>query len=442
MAIRPWRKNLSLYCVLFFVPMFAVGLISCGKKEAPKPQTDDVKLIKLMTVETSLGTGRREFPGKTQATQIADLAFRINGPLVQLPVQEGQYIAKGELLAQIDPRDYETIVKQVSASLQAARAQLQAMQAGARPEEMERLRADVAAREATLEEVKTRYDRYRKLYEEEVISKQQLDSVRAEYNVAVQSLESSKQAMAQGQTGARSEDVDAQRATIGGLEAQLQEAQDALADTELRAPFDGIVARTYVENHEFVQAKQNILSFQDPQRIEIAIDVPENELARAGESIVHVRSVIGSLMNITATFPAYPGREFPVELKAFETEADPTTQTFRVTFIMDQPGEPPIVPGMNAVIKAKRSADSGELITEFYIPLNAIFADSAGNKNLWVVDPATEQVQRRQIVADEMSGDRIRVADGLEAGETIAISAVNSLREGMKVKQMPDLEKL
>ena len=439
MAIRPWRNNISLYCLLL---VLAMGLISCGKKEAPQQKTDDVKLIKLMTVEASLGSGRREFPGKTQATQIADLAFRINGPLVELPVQEGQYVEQGELLAKIDPRDYETIVKQVSASLQAARSQLQAMQAGARPEEMERLRADVAAREAQLEEVKTRYDRYRKLYEEEVISKQQLDSVRAEYNVAVQSLESSKQAMTQGQTGARVEDVDAQRATISGLEAQLKEAQNALADTELRAPFSGIVARKYVENHEFVQAKQNILSFQDPKRIEIAIDVPENELARAGESVANVRSVIGTLMQITAIFPAYPGREFPVELKSFETEADPTTQTFRVTFVMDQPGEPPIVPGMNAVIRAKRSADSGEPVTEFYVPLNAVFADTAGNQNVWVVDPSTQQVQRRQIVADEMSGDSIRVTDGLQSGEVIAVSAVNSLREGMKVKQMPDLEKL
>ncbi|MCP4400374.1 MAG: efflux RND transporter periplasmic adaptor subunit [bacterium] len=442
MAIRPWRKNLSLSYMLCFLLAVAMGLLSCGKKEAPETVKDDVKLVKLMTVEASLGSGRREFPGNTQATQIADLAFRIGGPLVELPVAEGEYVEQGELLAKIDPRDYETIVNQVSASLQAARAQLQAMEAGARPEDMARLQADVSAREATLDEVKTRYDRYRKLYEEEVISKQQLDSVRAEYNVAVQSLESSKQQLSKGQTGARVEDIAAQQATIRGLESQRKEAQDALADTELRAPFSGIVARTYVENHEFVQAKQNILSFQDPQRIEIAIDVPENELARAGESVANVRSVIGTLMHISATFPAYPGREFPVELKSFETEADPKTQTFRVTFVMDQPGDPPIIPGMNAVINAKRSTDSGELVTEFHVPVKAVFADSAGNKNVWVVDPATQQVQRRQIVADEMSGDNIRVADGLQAGEVIAVSAVRALREGMKVKQMPDLEKL
>ena len=432
-------RKLLIGILLIFI--FSSLVIGCGKEEVVE-EKETVKLIKLMTVQPSTSSGRREYPGKTQATQIADLAFRIAGPLVELPIKEGQSVEKGELLARIDPRDYQTIVNQVSASLQAQRSQLQAMEAGARPEEMERLKADVAAQEATLEEVKTRYDRYRKLYENEVISKQQLDSVRAEYNVAVQTLESAKQQLTKGQTGARVEDIEAQRSTIRGLEAQLKEAQDALVDTELLAPFSGIVARKYIENFEFVQAKQKIVSFQDPERIEIVIDVPETELARAGESRASVRQITGTLVNIYATFPVYPGREFPVELKSFETEADPKTQTFRVILIMDQPGDPPIVPGMNAVVKAKRTEGSGDLLTEFHVPLNAVFADSAGNQNVWVVDPATQQVTRRQIVADEMAGGNIRVEDGLEVGEVIAISAVRALREGMKVEQMPDLEKL
>jgi RND family efflux transporter MFP subunit len=280
------------------------------------------------------------------------------------------------------------------------------------------------------------------LYEEQVVSKQQLDSVEAEYNVAVQSLESAKQQLAQGQTGARVEDIDAQKATINGLEAQLQEANNALQDTELRAPFDGIVARKYVENHEFVQAKQRIVSFQDPQQIEIVIDVPEIELARAGQAVANVREVIETLIYIYATFPVYPGREFPVRLKSFETEADPRTQTFKVIFVMDQPEDTRIVPGMNATIRTRRTDVEGDAPAEFYIPLDAVFADSVGNQNIWVVDPATQQVSRRQIVADEMLDARIRVTDGLASGEMIAISAVHSLREGMKVKQMPNLKEL
>ncbi|GAK53175.1 efflux transporter, RND family, MFP subunit [Candidatus Moduliflexus flocculans] len=222
----------------------------------------------------------------------------------------------------------------------------------------------------------------------------------------------------------------------------MQDAQNAVTDTELRAPFNGIVARKYVENHESVQAKQKIVSFQDPQRIEIVVDVPENELARAGENVAKISTVIGTLVQVTAVFPAYPGREFPVELKSFQTEADPKTQTFQIRFVMDQPGEPPIIPGMNAVIRAKRTAETGEVKAEFHIPVSAVFADAAGNSSVWVVDPATQQVQRRQIVTADMAGDRVRVTDGLATGDVIVISGVKSLREGMKVKQMPELDKM
>lgn len=435
------RQIRTLIMGIVLLLIFSGLVIGCGEEEVVEQQ-ETVKLIKLMTVTPSGSTGRREYPGKTQATQIADLAFRIAGPLVELPIKEGQVVEEGGLLAKIDPRDYDTIVNQVSAALQAERSQLQAMQVGARPEEMARLHADVASRKSTLEEVTTRYDRYRKLYESAVISKQQLDSVRAEYNVAVQNLESANQQLAKGQTGARVEDIDAQQSNIRGLEAQLKEAQDALVDTELLAPFRGIVARKYVDNFEFVQAKQRIVSFQDPQRIEIVIDVPESDLARAGEVLASARQIGGTLANIFATFPAYPDREFPVELKSFETEADPNTQTFRVIFIMDQPGDPPIIPGMNAVVQSREPEGAEESGAKFYVPLNAVFADSAGNQNVWVVDQATQQVTRRQIIANEMVGSSIRVEDGLAVGDVIAISAVKALREGMNVEQMPDLEKL
>lgn len=443
MSVRPLlARKIGVVAILILAVVF--GLIGCKKKEEQPVQApkDDVKQVKLLTIEPSLTSGKREFPGKTEATQIADLAFRISGPLIELPVKEGQRVQEGELIAKIDPRDFKTVVKQVSSSLENARAQLKAMQAGARKEEIGRLQADISAKEASVAEVKTRLDRYSKLYKDKVVAKQQVDTIQAEYDMKVQALESAKQAMSEGKAGARAEDVDAQQATIRGLEAQLQDAQNAVTDTELRAPFNGIVARKYVENHESVQAKQKIVSFQDPQRIEIIIDIPENELARAGERNASVSKVIGSIIQVTAVFPSYPNKEFPVELKAFETEADPKTQTFKATFVMDQPADSPIVPGMNAVIRAKRTVEAGAVITEFHIPVQAVFSDAAGNPNVWIVDPATQQVQRRQIVVNEMAGDRIRVTDGLAAGDVIVLSAVKSLLEGMKVKQMPELDKM
>ena len=69
-------------------------------------------------------------------------------------------------------------------------------------------------------------------------------------------------------------------------------------------------------------------------------------------------------------------------------------------------------------------------------------SDARGGKNVWVVDSETQRVQSRQVVADEMVDDRIRVTAGLQPGEVIAVSAAQSLREGMRVSEMANLGEL
>lgn len=414
----------------------SVLLAACGGESAP-PEPKGPKLIKLMTVGGDVQGAAREFPGQAKATRAADLSFRVSGVLQKFPAQEGQQVQEGALVAKLDPRDFETGVTNVEGSLEVARAQMAALRTGARPEEVARLEADVQARQAVLTEVQLRFDRFKELVDAGAISRQEFDQVKAERDVAAQDLEASNQALEAGQSGARQEDIDAQEARIRSLEADQTRARDALADTELRAPFSGIIARTYVENFEEVKAKQNILRIQDSSKIEIVINISESDLARAGEARMTIEEVAARAEG-KVRFTAYPDREFPVTLQSFETEADPETQTFEVTMIMDQPDDARIQPGMNAIVVGSGKL-SGGASGSIFVPLHSIFADSAGQKNLWVVDPSTQQVQARPVEADQMSGDRIRITQGLSPGEIIAISAVHSLREGMEVAPMPEL---
>ena len=199
----------------------------CKKSPPEKKPREDVKQIKLLTItDMSELSGMQEFSGITRAIQEADLAFRVPGTLKEFSVIEGQEIKKGDLLAKLDPRDFEIAVKQASASLQGAQAQLKAMKAGARPEQMAQLKANVQAREAQLDEVEARYKRFKQLYKEKVISKQQLDAVQAEHNVADSQLEAARQQLAEGQKGARDEEIEAQESQIRMLETQWQQTHN------------------------------------------------------------------------------------------------------------------------------------------------------------------------------------------------------------------------
>jgi len=120
-------------------------------------------------------------------------------------------------------------------------------------------------------------------------------------------------------------------------------------------------------------------------------------------------------------------------------EADIQTQTFQVTFAMPQPDELRVLPGMTAEVSVyivdgtTEGAPSGE----FLVPAEAVFASPSGNPQVWVVDTGDLTVHSRDVRVGPVTGaNSIRVLDGLEGGETIAVAAVHQLQEGTKIRLM------
>lgn len=436
---QPKRIDIAVWIAIIPFLFVAVLLNGCSKEETPPP-TDTVKLVKLMTVGSMDIFNEREFPGRAEAFQSADLSFRVSGPLVALPFEAGQKVKKGDVLAEIDSRDFEVKIKNIESSLQAAQAQLKALQSGARPEDKARLQAQVSAAQASYDETKLRFDRYEELLKNEAISRQEYDIVNKEFEVARATLESAKQEFQIGESGARAEEVEAQQAVIDGLTAQLKEAQNAFADTKLIAPFDGIIVRTFVDNFEDISAKDPIVRLQDVSKIKITLQIPEGLMAKSPDrpkSLEELRDTpVGE-----ASFTAHEGVVYPVRLFAYESEANPQTQTFEVTVVMDQSETHPIQPGMNATVRSGRTKNVMSTLS-LTIPISAVFAKPDGSQHVWVVDPATNEVSLRAIETGKVVGDNIVVESGVENGEIIATSGVNFLGEGMKVAQAPDLGEL
>jgi RND family efflux transporter MFP subunit len=210
--------------------------------------------------------------------------------------------------------------------------------------------------------------------------------------------------------------------------ANLAKAEKAMSDTRLLAPFRGRVANRLVENFQDVQAKQPIISLQDIDELEILVDLPESQIIRGprrGEQAP----------NIVARFDAFPNQRYDLEIKEFSTQADPTTQAFRVVLSMPQPEQFDALPGMTAIVEVEFAADGYAEGPSFDVPAIAVFADETGSSQVWVVDPENSTVQRRKVETGKLIGtESIRIDSGLEAGEVIAISAVSRLREGMAIR--------
>jgi RND family efflux transporter MFP subunit len=379
-----------------------------------------------MVVTAGGDTHVRTFPGKVEASKKAELAFQVPGLLVQLPVKEGQRVKKGELIAQLREDEFRARLKALQGELDQARAALQALRAGERPEERLRREAQVRAAEAKLANARAEADRDRRLLAARAVSREVAERSATALDVAREDYAAARQVLEKG-TIAREEDIQAKEAAVRGLEGRVVEAQIQLADCTLRAPYDGVIAQRFVELKQNVKAKAPVVKFQDVDEIEVAVDVPETVMA-------NIRSA--DIVQTLAELSGAPGLQFPVHIKEVAQRADPTTQTFQVRVAMKTPKDVNVLPGMSATV-ALTYRRARVLGGQVLVPISAVFKDSKGEQVAWVIGP-DEIVARRPVKIGAATGSQLEIVDGLQPGDRIAVAGVSFLREGMKVRDLGD----
>jgi len=402
--------------------------------DPPEPKIEKPRIIrpaKLYEVETVAQSVSRSFSGVVKAAKEVDLAFRVSGPLVQLPINRGQEVAEGELIAQIDPRDFQVRLASVTSQLEQAEAQLSAMKTGARTEVIAQLENQLRAAKADYENAQVELKRYEQLLEDGVESQSAVDRRRLRRDTAKETMHAAEQQLAQGKKGARQEDIDAQEASIRGLQAQKRDAENALADTSLKAPFAGRIARQFVENFQEVRAGQAVVSLQDVSNVEIVADVPETLVALATREYIE---------SIHVTFTSVGDRKFEVEFKEMETEADQRTQTYAVTVTMPASDDVRLLKGMPAELHVGLKGMGGRE-EGFIVPVTAVFADESGNPHAWVARAASGKegvfdVERKAVKVDKMSGAQILVLEGLEGGDLVVTAGVHFLDDETQVRRL------
>ena len=410
--------------------LLPVAVLSACDSEPDMAQAPEVvRPVKAMKV-TDVGQMRqRWFPGRAEATQEVDLAFRVAGPLITRPANVGDVVKAGYVVARIDPRDFEVALRNVEGQLEAARAELAAMRQ-ARPEDIRRLKAAVERAQAANRLGEQEFKRIIGIRDEApgAVSQDMVDRATEQRDRTAAELRRAREDLRIGERGARAEDIAAKEAEIRSLEASVESASDQLGYTYLRAPFDGTIVATYVENFEDVRAKQPIVRLLDASRIEMTVDIPESLISLAPQ-----------VKEVTVIFDPFPDREILAEIKEIGTEASATTRTYPVTLIMDQPKGITILPGMAGKATGRRVEEMAADQTSVEIPVSATFtAGTGGQSFVWVIDEAAKTVSQREVEVGELTNRGIQVLEGLNSGEWIAIAGVHSLKDGQKVRVLED----
>ncbi|MBC7132265.1 MAG: efflux RND transporter periplasmic adaptor subunit [Roseovarius sp.] len=250
-----------------------------------------------------------------------------------------------------------------------------------------------------------------------------LDRARAAHDLARTELE---RATALSERGVAADArLDTARAEFAQAEVALREAERRLSQTRVRAPFDAIVARTFTEAFTNVTPAEPVVRLHDVSEMLIRISLPEDLAAAA--------RVQPELFDVTATFPAAPGYRARLEPRSFAAEADPSTRTFDIEFRIVGEVDPRILPGMTAKVSVGER-DNAATMRAVSVPVSAVDTTSRADPTVWIYDPETGTVTRRNVRIGLPRGSQIIVLEGLAAGELVVSAGWWRLREGMKVR--------
>ncbi len=407
----------------------AVGALYFGLGQADRSSSEitaaPARPVRVVQVKSTPLVLSREFSGVTKELRESKLAFRVSGPLQSFNIQVGQRLAEGDVIARIDPRDFELAVVRVEAGLAEAEAGLKAMREGARAEDIAALEAKLGGAESKLHEATLFRDRFEALVKDGSVPQARFDNAAAAFAVAEAEVKVTQKQLEKARQGARIEEIEAMEAKIAGLKAQLGTAHNDLDETALRAPFPGVVSQKYVENYETVAAGHPVVSLLDCSAIDVTVGIPEGIVIQQDR-----------FRNFVCELDAYPGRWLSATLK----EVGPTIQhgklSYPLTVTLVLPSDLVVQPGMTARVRMEIRQPSSTS-TGFLLPLIATLPDDNGKPCVWVVDPKENVVHRQPVTLGEPTNDGVEVTSGLQSGQWVVIAGASLLHEGQRVRVEP-----
>ena len=212
-------------------------------------------------------------------------------------------------------------------------------------------------------------------------------------------------------------------------QAALSLARDNVKYTRLKAPYGGTVARTEVENYQFVQAKQPILYLQGDKNIDIEFAVSERFFANLKKD--------GEDYQPELSFEGAPDKVFKASYKEHEASADDRTQTYIITLTMPNPEGILVLPGMSVDVAIDLSKIMRKATTWPQVPVEAVFnPDGKDSAHVWRFNPEDSTVSAVPVTLGQVNGNGVEITSGLETGDKVVSAGVHHLEEGQEVREL------
>ncbi|TAM93150.1 MAG: secretion protein HlyD [Rhodanobacteraceae bacterium] len=263
-----------------------------------------------------------------------ELAFRQSGRVAAMVFEEGDPVAAGTVMARLEATPYREKLAAAEAELGMARAGLDKLRRGNRPQEIAQARERVSQAQAAARDSERNFQRQNTLLGTGAASQRVVDAARAARDQSAAELASARAALSLATAGFRSEDVAAGEARVAAAEAAVAQARTALADTMLLAPSDGIVITRVREPGSMVASNTPVYTLSLRHPVYVRAYIGEPDLGRIAPGMrVSVRSDLSEKVYHGQIGFISPRAEFTP--KTVETTDLRTDLVYRLRIVMD-----------------------------------------------------------------------------------------------------------
>jgi HlyD family secretion protein len=417
----PWAKSIIIGGIVVIVLLGVVALAYRFLGNTP-----EVEVVRATAEGANIGGGVvLTATGYIIPHHKIEANSKVTGRVAWIGVEKGDKVKEGQVLVRLEDQEFRAQYDQARGSADSARAQLEQLQHGSRPEEIQQNENNLSEARATAANDKITLDRTRKLVAQAVLSQQALDDASAKYEASQQRVHSLEQSYQLSKIGPRTEEIARAQGAVTQADGQAAYAKSQLDATVIRAPISGTILDRSVEKGElltgqFASAARPVFSIANLEDIQADLDVAQDDFAKLSP---HQKAVV--------TVDAFPDLKWDGVIAEVSPEANRQKATIEVKVQILNP-DSHLRPEMNTTVHfiADENKNSSTQSAGAYVPTAAL-RDADGKK--YVLIAFNDKAMKREVkILSQRSGGAL--VSGLNGGESVITTAPEGLKDGDKIK--------
>jgi HlyD family secretion protein len=421
-----WARRFILIGIALLV---VLGLVATGFRlfshDAP-----EVEVVRASAQSSDVGGVVLSASGYIVAHHKINLNSKVTGRVKWIGVEKGDRVTEDQVLVRLEDDEFRAQYEQAQGAADNARAYLQELQNGSRPEEIQQAQHNLDEARATLVDDKATLDRTRNLFTQGVLSKQALDDATAKFEADQQRVNSLERGFQLAKIGPRAEEIGRAKGALEQAQGQADYAKSLLDATVIRAPVTGTILERAAEKGELVTSgfastaeggpQGLVVSLADLNDLQVELDIAQDDFAKLGPKQKGI-----------VTTDAYPDRKYDGAISEISPEADRAKATVQVKVQILQP-DSYLRPDMNATVKflTDENKPASSEPQGVFVPIAATH-DRDGKKIVFLAFDGKAMAREVKILSQRSGG---LLVQGLSGGEDVITSAPQDLKDGDKIK--------